>query len=52
MSEIPENEPGIVWCKPWGEDQGEYVRVSRAEFDPLFHEVYGATAPKKTRKAK
>jgi hypothetical protein len=34
-----ENEPGIVWCKPWGEGQGDYVRVSVDQFDPSFHRL-------------
>lgn len=41
MGKIIENEPGIVWCKPWGDDQGEFVRVSVVEFDPEVHEQHG-----------
>lgn len=37
MTQITENEPGIVWCQPWGEGQGDYVRVAVADFDPEFH---------------
>lgn len=42
MTKIIENEPGVVWCKPWGEDQGEYVRVNVADFDPDFHQLLDA----------
>ena len=44
MTKINENEPGIVWCKPWGEGQGDYVRVSVADFDADVHELYDAEA--------
>lgn len=37
MSELKEQETGVVWCKPWGEGQGDYVRVNVADFDPAFH---------------
>lgn len=40
MTKIIENEPGIVWCKPWGEGQGDYVRVNLADFDADVHELY------------
>lgn len=50
MSELTENEPGIVWCKPWGEGQGDYVRVAVADFDPAVHELLDAEpAPRKRR---
>lgn len=51
MSELKENEPGIVWCKPWGEGQGDYVRVNVSDFDPAVHELLDADqAPKRGRK--
>lgn len=51
MSELKENEPGIVWCKPWGEGQGDYVRVGVECFDPAVHELLDAEpAPKRGRK--
>lgn len=40
MTKINENEPGVVWCKPWGEGQGDYVRVGLADFDADVHELY------------
>lgn len=43
MTKITENEPGIVWCKPWGEGQGDYVRVNVSDFDPEVHEQYDPT---------
>ena len=42
MSNVKENEPGIVWCKPWGEDQGAYVCVQACEFDPEIHTAFDA----------
>ena len=53
MTKIIENEPGIVWCKPWGEGQGDYVRLNLADFDPDKHEQYDPeAAPKKASKKK
>ncbi len=51
MSNLIENEPGVVWCKPWGEGQGDYVRVAVADFDPSIHELLDAEpAPRRGRK--
>ena len=30
----------IILCKPWGKDQGDFVRINAAEFDPAVHERY------------
>lgn len=27
----------IIKCKPWGKDQGAFVYVAAADFDPAFH---------------
>lgn len=29
-----------IKCKPWGKDQGEFVVVNKADFDPAVHEEY------------
>ncbi|MBO9717519.1 MAG: hypothetical protein J7507_12105 [Pseudoxanthomonas sp.] len=53
QNQIKENEPGVVWCKPWGEDQGDYVRVAVGDFDPSVHELYeadGEAAPRRQRR--
>ena len=26
--------------KPWGEGQGEFVRINKADFDPAVHELH------------
>lgn len=53
MNKIIESEPGVVWCKPWGEGQGDYVRLNLADFDPDKHEQYDPeAAPKKASKKK
>lgn len=38
-------EAGVLRVKPWGKDQGEYVRINECDFDPNFHELLDA--PKK-----
>lgn len=30
----------IILCKPWGKDQGEFVRLDASQFDPAAHERY------------
>ena len=30
----------IILCKPWGKDQGDFVRLDASQFDPLVHERY------------
>lgn len=35
----------IILCKPWGKDQGEFVRINAADFDPAVHERYEPEAP-------
>lgn len=30
----------IILCKPWGKDQGDFVRLDALQFDPLVHERY------------
>ena len=52
MTQITENEPGIVWCQPWGEGQGDYVRVAVSEFDPEFHVPLGEKADKPVKAPK
>lgn len=37
-----QEEPGILRVKPWGKDQGEYVRINEADFDPSFHQLLDA----------
>lgn len=35
------NEPGVVLVKPWGKDQGNYVRLNESDFDPAVHVKVG-----------
>lgn len=32
-------EPEVILVKPWGKDQGDHVRINKADFDPDFHEL-------------
>ena len=34
----------IILCKPWGKDQGDFVRINAADFDPAVHERYEPSA--------
>lgn len=40
--------------KPWGKDQGEYVLINAADFDPKVHTAFdeapAKAAPKKAQK--
>jgi hypothetical protein len=34
-----------VRVRPWGKDQGDFVEVNEAEFDPSFHVLLDAEPP-------
>ena len=34
----------IILCKPWGKDQGDFVRLDASQFDPAVHELYDPAA--------
>jgi hypothetical protein len=31
---------GILHVKPWGKDQGDYVRINKEDYDPKVHTLY------------
>lgn len=37
----------VVRCKPWGKEQGDFVLVNKADFDPEFHQLFDAPAAAK-----
>lgn len=40
-----------IRVKPWGKDQGDFVVINEADFDPLKHELLTAE-PKKAAEPK
>ncbi|PRD42114.1 hypothetical protein C5748_18365 [Phyllobacterium phragmitis] len=34
-----------IHVKPWSKDQGEYVIINKADFDPKRHELFEEAAP-------
>lgn len=40
------DEDNILHVKPWGKDQGDYVRINKEDFDPEFHELLDAAQKK------
>lgn len=38
-------ERGVIKVAPWGDDQGDFVLINEADFDPKFHTHI--VAPKK-----
>lgn len=37
---------GTIKVKPWGKDQGEFVEINAADFDPNIHKLAdGESAP-------
>lgn len=48
-----DRERGVLWVQPWAADQGDYVRIAAADFDPAAHTEYGAApAPAKPAAAR
>lgn len=35
-------QPKTMRVKPWGEDQGEFVVINEADFDPAVHTAFDA----------